>query len=158
CAFPFCDVVGAGRGFAALCNDRIDGVVCGAHVGGAVEGGAEIIDDDGRALSCEGERLAPADATPGTGHDGHLAIEASVGGAHSGPTVAVSDTRVRCHQRMRYSASVARAARPPEAAKSGRQRWSRRRSRREGGQLDLHARLRCARMSVMDETLATQDA
>ena len=53
----------------------------------------EIVDDHGRALARERERLGPSDATSGSGHDGDLALESA---AHRRRTVAVSDTRVRC--------------------------------------------------------------
>ena len=56
-------------------------------VGGAVECGAEIVDDHRRTLACERERFASADAPSGTGDDGDLAVELAVEGAHSRATV-----------------------------------------------------------------------
>ena len=82
-ALPVGHVVGVGDGLAAHGLDLVDDLLGGrAVVARAVDGAAEVVDDDLGALGGEQQRVLAADAAARAGDDGDASVECSHGGRH----------------------------------------------------------------------------
>ena len=75
-ARPRGDAVVVRGGAAARGGDLVDDLLRRCRVGAvAVGASAEVVDDDRRAFGGEQQRVTTADAAPGAGDDGDLAVE-----------------------------------------------------------------------------------